>query len=157
MIADISNEIYLEILDASGPVLRQIMEILASPERSPVLIHCQAGKDRTGIVVALVLLAMGVERRLIINDFMKSNDALIPYFKKQFIFRKLFSFGFFPYRNMIYAVMVKQRNIESILDRVEHHYGGIAGYLRNAGIEKSLMSASQECTCLKTIYYYNQN
>jgi protein-tyrosine phosphatase len=137
VIADISNDIYLEILDASGPVLRQVMELLASPERSPVLIHCQAGKDRTGIIVALVLLAMGVERQLIISDFMKSNDALIPYFKKRFIFRKIFSFGFFPYRNMIYAVMVKQRNIESILDRIEFHYGGIDGYLRYAGIEES--------------------
>jgi protein-tyrosine phosphatase len=137
VISDISNDIYLEILDASGSVLKHVMEILASPEGSPVLIHCQAGKDRTGIIVALVLLAMGVERQLIINDFMKSNDSLIPYFKKRFRIRKLISFGFFPYANMIYAVMVKQRNIESILDRVEFHYGGIEGYLGHAGIEKS--------------------
>jgi protein-tyrosine phosphatase len=135
VIADISNDIYLEILDASGPVFRQVMERLAAPEKSPVLVHCQAGKDRTGIIIALILLAMGVERELIISDFMKSNEALLPYFKKRFLLRKIFSFGLFPYRNMIFAVEVKQRNIESILDRIENHYGGIGGYLRHAGFD----------------------
>jgi protein-tyrosine phosphatase len=137
LIADISNELYLEILDASGPAFGQVMELLASPGRSPFLIHCHAGKDRTGIIIALILLAMGVERELIISDFMKSNEALMPFFKTRFLIRKLVSFGFFPYRNMVFAVEVKQRNIESVLDRVEFHYGGIEGYLRYAGYDIS--------------------
>jgi protein-tyrosine phosphatase len=137
VIADISNEIYLEILDASAPVFRQVMEILATPGRAPVLIHCQAGKDRTGIIIALILLTMGVERKLIINDYMMSNEALLPFFRKLFFIRKIISFGFFPYRNMLYAVQVRQRNIESVLDRIEHHYGGIEGYLRYAGFDMS--------------------
>ena len=84
MIADISNDLYLEILDASVPVVGQIIEILAAPGDTPVLIHCQAGKDRTGIVTAVILLALGVERNLIIDDFMKSNEALLPFFKRAF-------------------------------------------------------------------------
>ena len=140
VISDISNEIYLEILDASGPVFRQVMETLASPERSPVLIHCQAGKDRTGIVIALLLLALGVERELIISDFMKSNEALLPYFRKMFIIRRIVTLGFFPYRNMLYAVEVKQRNIESVLDRIESRYGGIEGYLKYAGFDSSRLA-----------------
>ncbi|MBK7709931.1 MAG: tyrosine-protein phosphatase [Bacteroidales bacterium] len=135
IIAEISNTLYLEILDASAPVFRQVMEILASPDRSPVLIHCQAGKDRTGIMIALILLAMGVDREFIIRDFMKSNESLIPYFRKMFMVRKIISLGFFPYRNMLFAVTVKQRNIESVLDRIENHYGGIDGYLRYAGFD----------------------
>ena len=113
------------------------MELLASPGRSPVLIHCHAGKDRTGIIIALILLAMGVDRELIISDFMKSNEALMSFFKTRFLFRKIISFGFFPYRNMVFAVEVKRRNIESVLDRVEFHYGGIEGYLRYAGFDIS--------------------
>jgi len=139
-ISDISNEIYLEILDASGPVLRQVMETLASPGRCPVLIRCQAGKDRTGIVIALLLLALGVERKLIISDFMRSNEALLPYFRKMFIIRKIVTLGFFPYRNMLFAVEVKQRNIESVLDSIESRYGGIEGYLRNAGFDPSRLA-----------------
>jgi protein-tyrosine phosphatase len=137
LIAGISNEIYLEILDASVPVFRQVLDTLASPDQSPALIHCHAGKDRTGIIVALVLLALGVDRSLIISDFMKSNEALIPYFKRHFLFRKIVTFGYFPYRNMLFAVHVKQRNIESVLDRIESHYGGIEGYISRAGIDSS--------------------
>jgi protein tyrosine/serine phosphatase len=137
VIADISNDLYLEILDASGPAFRQVMELLASPGRSPVLIHCHAGKDRTGIIIALILMAMGVDRNIIISDFMKSNEALMPFFKSRFLIRKIISFGFFPYRNMVFAVEVKQRNIESVLDRVEFHYGGIEGYLRYSGYDMS--------------------
>jgi protein-tyrosine phosphatase len=137
IIAEISNDIYLEILDASAPVFRQVMEILATPGRSPVLIHCQAGKDRAGIIIAMILLALGVEKHFIINDFMKSNEALIPYFKRHFLIRKIVSLGFFPYRNMLFAVMVKQRNIESILNRIEGYYGGIEGYLRYAGSDNA--------------------
>lgn len=140
VIADISNELYLEILDASAPVFGQIMEILASPERSPVLIHCQAGKDRTGIMVALILLAMGVSREVIISDFMKSNEALVPYFKKLFLIRRIVSFGFFPYNNMLFAVKVRQRNIESILDRIKDHYEGIEGFLKLSGFDPSRLS-----------------
>jgi protein-tyrosine phosphatase len=137
VIENISNDIYLEILDASGPAFRQVLELLASPGRSPVLIHCQAGKDRTGIIIALIMLAMGVERELVIRDFLRSNEALLPYFKKRFLIRKIFYFGFFPYRNLLFAVKVKQRNIESVLDRIEFYYGGIEGFIRYAGFDTS--------------------
>jgi protein-tyrosine phosphatase len=137
LIAEISNEIYLEILDASAPVFRQVLEILTAPDLSPVLIHCQAGKDRTGIMVALILLAMGVDKKLIINDFMKSNEALLPYFKRRFLIRRLLTLGYFPYRNMLFAVCVRQRNIESVIERIENHYGGIEGYAGFAGLDIS--------------------
>ena len=144
LISDISNAIYLEILDASGAVFKQVMETLASTERFPVLIHCQAGKDRTGIIIALILLSLGVERDVIISDFMKSNDELLPFFKKQFLIRNILSFGFFPYRNMLFAVQVKQRNIESVLDRIDNHYGGIESFMRSAGISQSILDEVKE-------------
>jgi protein-tyrosine phosphatase len=137
LIADISNTLYLEILDSSGPVIKQVMDTLNSREHSPLLIHCHAGKDRTGIICALILLALGAERESIISDFMESNIHLRKYFKKLLLLRTIFSFGFFPYRNMLFAVMVRQRNIESILDRIEGHYGGIESYLTHAGFETS--------------------
>jgi protein-tyrosine phosphatase len=39
-----------------------------------VLFHCQGGKDRTGLIAALVLLALGVNREDILSDFMLSNE-----------------------------------------------------------------------------------
>lgn len=147
ILADISNNLYLEILDAAVPVLKQIMDLLVSEEGAPVLIHCQAGKDRTGIIIALILLALGVDRQLIVEDFMKSNDELLPYFKKLLLIRKIITFGYFPAKRMLYIITVKERNINSVIDRVESHYGGIEGYLASSGFEVSKLTDLRKKFC----------
>jgi protein-tyrosine phosphatase len=147
IIAEISNSLYLDILDAVGPLFKQIMEVLVSSDRCPVLIHCQAGKDRTGIVCALILLALGTERHFIIEDYLKSNDALLPYFKKMLLIRKILSFGFFPSRRVLFAITVRQRNIESVLDRIADHYGGIESYLKYSGFDLSSLPELRSNLC----------
>lgn len=135
MIADVSNSLYLEILDDALPMFNQVMEVLLSPNRSPILIHCHVGKDRTGIITALILLALGVDRKWIIDDYMKSNDSLIPYFKRRFMRKKILSFGLYPYRTILYVVTLRKRNIESVLDRVDDQYGNIDNYLKETGFD----------------------
>jgi len=147
ILADISNQLYLDILDAAAPVFRQIMELLVSGDGAPVLIHCQAGKDRTGIIIALILLALGADHQLIREDFLKSNDELIPYFKKMLLIRKIITLGYFPSKRMLYVITVKQRNINSVIDRVNNHYGGIEGFLGSAGFEISKLKEFREKFC----------
>jgi protein-tyrosine phosphatase len=53
---------------------RQLFGLLA--EGRPVLWHCTAGKDRAGMTTALVLSALGVERDMIIQDYLKTNRFL---------------------------------------------------------------------------------
>jgi len=136
-ILEVSNELYLEIAEASAPVLAGIIEILLTPDSGALLFHCQAGKDRTGIIAALIHLIAGTEREVIIEDFLRSNDELIPYFKKIFMLRKIISFGFFPYNLVIFAVRVKERNISSVIEMVRNRPGGIEGYLESAGFNPS--------------------
>jgi protein-tyrosine phosphatase len=130
----INSSLYIEILDAAIPVFRQVIETLMTPERSPVLIHCQAGKDRTGVICALIQLALGADRQSIIDDYMRSNEALLPYFRKRLRLRKIFSLGFFPSENILYAITVKEKNIEAVLSRVNDHYGGIEAYTNPSGL-----------------------
>lgn len=54
--------------------VRQVVSLLA--DRRPVIVHCFAGKDRTGLTVALVLESAGVERDAILADFLRSNHAV---------------------------------------------------------------------------------
>ncbi len=49
--------------------LRQVLEVIAADGNVPVVIHCAAGKDRTGIVAALVLALLGVSDEDIVADF----------------------------------------------------------------------------------------
>jgi len=134
-ISEISNSLYVDIIDGAVEVFRQFAEILLSPDRLPVLIHCQAGKDRTGILSALIQLLMGVEREIIVSDYLKSNDALLPYFRRRLIARKIITLGYFPASTILFAISVKENNIKTVLDRVQEHYGGPEAYLAASGFD----------------------
>jgi protein tyrosine/serine phosphatase len=55
--------------------LRKVFQFLSNRERLPTLIHCTFGKDRTGVVVALIQLTVGVPRATIIDEYLKSAAA----------------------------------------------------------------------------------
>lgn len=147
ILADISHQLYLDILDTSVPVFRQLIELLIEGNSVPLLIHCQAGKDRTGIIIALLLMVFGTDRESIRSDFLKSNEELLPYFKKLMAIRKILTFGRFPADQMLQVVTVKERNIDSVIDRVQNHYKGVEGYLSSAGFEASKLKELREKFC----------
>lgn len=53
-------------------------------EKTPLLFHCYAGKDRTGMAAALILLALGVPRETIVYDYMLTAKTRRPFFGKRF-------------------------------------------------------------------------
>ncbi|MFD5651974.1 tyrosine-protein phosphatase [Streptomyces sp. NPDC127039] len=52
----------------------RILHALAE-DSVPALMHCAAGKDRAGLSIAVTLLALGVEREAVVEDYLKSNAA----------------------------------------------------------------------------------
>jgi protein-tyrosine phosphatase len=56
------------------------VRILATPGSLPAVFHCAAGKDRTGMLAALVLSALGVPDDVIIADYALSGAALARLF-----------------------------------------------------------------------------
>lgn len=75
---------YLSQVYATMPMLpgamnciEQVIKLLGDPNRR-VLVHCAAGKDRTGWVVSVVLGALGVARDEIVEDYLKSNASIGP-------------------------------------------------------------------------------
>ncbi len=63
---EINREFALEQGEIYSAMFRQLIEL---PEGSS-LVHCAAGKDRTGFAVAMVLAALGVSRELIFEDYL---------------------------------------------------------------------------------------
>ena len=48
---------------------RELLKVLLLPDALPALLHCTSGKDRTGFASAIVLMALGVDRRAIVDDY----------------------------------------------------------------------------------------
>ena len=64
---------YVDQLDRALPRFVEVLETMAQRIERPVLFHCSAGKDRTGIVAALVLELLGVPDDAIVADYARSH------------------------------------------------------------------------------------
>ena len=68
---------YQAYLEGSSAVIVAALELLAEPATTPALVHCTAGKDRTGVVVAMLLSTLGVPAEDIIGDY-AATDPHMP-------------------------------------------------------------------------------
>jgi protein-tyrosine phosphatase len=67
---------YEEMLDDGAPALAAALEVLAGPDAYPAVFHCAAGKDRTGVLAAIVLGLLGVDEDTIATDYGLSKAAM---------------------------------------------------------------------------------
>jgi protein-tyrosine phosphatase len=67
---------YGRMVEEGGPVLTQAIEILAAAGSLPAVVHCSAGKDRTGVLSALVLAFLDVPDETIVEDYALSAAAM---------------------------------------------------------------------------------
>lgn len=67
--------LYAAVLESAAPLLVELVREVVDAE-GPVLIHCAAGKDRTGIAVALLMRLVGVGRDDAMADYVRTNDHL---------------------------------------------------------------------------------
>lgn len=72
--------LYDHMVDACGAALVGAVDALAEPGALPALVHCSAGKDRTGVVTAIVLAAAGVPDEVIAEDYALTSAYLAEEF-----------------------------------------------------------------------------
>ena len=71
------SERYLAMLSEGTATVASAVALLADPERQPAVFHCSVGKDRTGVLSALVLGFLGVPDEIIVEDYALSYDAML--------------------------------------------------------------------------------
>jgi protein-tyrosine phosphatase len=74
---EVPEQRYVQTVVNYAHSYRQAFELLAEPDNLPLLYHCAAGKDRTGIMTALLLTLLGVDRNRVIADY-ELSDLLAP-------------------------------------------------------------------------------
>ena len=126
-------------LGGARRAVRQIITMLA--EERPVLVHCFAGKDRTGFAVAVALEAAGVPSEDIVADYLRSNDAVGPLREailttmrsREGITDEVLSFA--ESRLTDEVLGVREDYLDSSRRVLDETHGGVAGYLAAAGVD----------------------
>jgi protein tyrosine/serine phosphatase len=76
------NKMYKEFATYCKKEILDALMIFVEPSNYPIEIHCTQGKDRTGIVSALILFIAGVPEDIIINDYAKTQKGLAPIYNQ---------------------------------------------------------------------------
>jgi hypothetical protein len=67
---------YLQYLDVGAPAFAVAISEMTVPEHYPLVFNCFLGKDRTGVLAALVLSCLGVERETIVRDYAITDERV---------------------------------------------------------------------------------
>ncbi|GIC88441.1 putative tyrosine/serine protein phosphatase [Aspergillus udagawae] len=119
-----------DTLDSSTAEIREIFELLVSPAAYPVVVHCTQGKDRTGLIVLLLLLLVPeVSADAIAADYVKSEPELVVEFEERM--REIRVLGLDEEYTKCPPGFTQQ-----IRAHLDAKYGGVEGYLMSVGIDR---------------------
>lgn len=118
------NRAMLEHLRAE---LRHVLQIIATASSGPLLFHCVAGKDRTGVLAALLLALADVVPDAIAYDYAASFENLCDAYLERY------SDG--DPAAIIEALQCPEQGVHNMLAYLEK-FGGARGYLEEIGMER---------------------
>jgi len=136
---DFMIQTYLEKIEDFHDVWHRFFKHLIQRSSRPILFHCTAGKDRTGVCAALILLCLGVSEEWVVHDHGLSNQYNAEQIQKiKALVRKV---GVDPETIMDYMTAPKTA-IVAVIEHINQKYGSAKDYLiqkadvRAAWIEK---------------------
>ena len=122
-------DIYRSILDDRRAQVGAALAALATPGALPAVVNCTAGKDRTGLIVALVLGLAGVPEETIVADYALSGTCLAGVYldeARQRAEARGFSYDL--------QVLCEPDFMRTTLAHLKKRYGGIEAYVRTTGV-----------------------
>ncbi|GHT90881.1 protein-tyrosine-phosphatase [Spirochaetia bacterium] len=129
--------LYRVLVDEARPQYREFFKILsekgsAAPQaaNTPLLFHCSAGKDRTGLAAALILSALGLDREQVFQDYSLSGiylkDKYRTWLEKE------------PYLEPVMSI--RRSYLDAAFSRIEADFGGMEQYLgTELGVDTALL------------------
>lgn len=103
---------------------------------TPVLVHCTAGKDRTGFMIALLLAALGMEQEAILEDYMLSASRKTAAAREATRAMVVSHLGRAMPEDALDTVMgVRPGYLAASFAVIDAQFGGIDGYLMRLGID----------------------
>lgn len=130
-----------------APVARRYVSCLMASQGA-TLVHCTAGKDRTGFAIALILAALGTPEDDIMADYLRSaprlglQDPRLPGIAR--MFKELFDHRLTP-EALLPILDVRPEYLAAALARLDRDHGGVHRYLaEQAGLDESALDRLRE-------------
>ncbi len=114
-------------LEEHGSGYAKVLRLIMSLD-DPFLFHCFLGKDRTGILSAILLSCAGVSREDILLNYECSFDLFRPFVEREIAMKT----GLI-WEQDISRLMSARENLDIVIDYLDEKYGGIPGYLHYIG------------------------
>jgi protein-tyrosine phosphatase len=129
-------ELYRALPTWMAPRIRGLFECIAN-DRVPLVVHCAAGKDRTGVAIAVLLAALGVDEQTIVDDYLLTND--VGNFERFIEARKDSHLGLADAHQPLLSMPQEMRDVLFLADpeylhtalaQIRSAYGNVDSYLK---------------------------
>lgn len=114
-----------ELIKKHSKELKELFTILLDPSNYPIVISCTSGKERTGIVSALILAALGANEDVIMEDYRLSNE----YFSIPNASKYAFTMPDSAQEAITMLYSAKEDFLNAAKDEIERNYGDVKTYL----------------------------
>lgn len=138
--AGFTRVVYLEVLEEHRTNVAHAIATVGRAPAGGVVVHCHAGKDRTGLVTALLLRLAGVSRQDVADDYAVSERNLAPL--NEAWIAEAHDESERARRRRISATPSEAMN--GVLDELERRYGDIRRYLRAGGATDDVLDAARD-------------
>ncbi|KGE00915.1 tyrosine-protein phosphatase [Rhizobium sp. YS-1r] len=126
---------YCQAIDECRPAIAEVLGTIANAPEGTVLFHCSAGKDRTGVISALLLANAGVDEATIIEDYALTATISGPLIGR--LRERALGHGAAP--ALLDIVLASEpRSMRRTLDHIHTNYGGIQGYMSALGFDPTM-------------------
>ncbi len=128
---------YTGMLDDAMPQIVGALEVLAAPEARPAVFHCTAGKDRTGLLSALVLSLLGVPEETVVADYALSGEAM-ERLRAKLILK--YPDGKAVISDISEVFSADPANMVRLFAHLRERYGSVPGYAERAGVSDDVVT-----------------
>lgn len=118
-----------ECLDRVSEIVKTIITL--KPNEYSVLFHCTEGKDRTGIISAIILLILGADKQTIIDDYLYTNIANKNKANKYYWKNRIFKLNKSKAENVKNVFLAKQEYIEAFFDVIQNEWNGADNFIKH--------------------------
>lgn len=122
------NMVKGETLNNVVNIMKKVLSL--KDEEYAVLFHCTVGKDRTGILAALILSFLGVDRDTIVCDYLISNRFTRTKAFFVYVLLLIIKFNHKFAKKIRFSLLAKQIFIDAALDTLEHDFGSMKTFFQ---------------------------